>query len=53
MISVENLPFCTADSNKYIGFINPHVYGFSSFPTFASNILDSLFSRKSFSIITF
>ena len=31
MISSEHLPFCAADSNKYIGFINPHVYGSSFF----------------------
>ena len=31
MFYAENLPFCMADSNKYIGLINPHVYGFSFF----------------------
>ena len=31
MFYAENLPFCMADSNKYIGLINPHVYGSSFF----------------------
>ena len=31
MISGENLPFCAADSNKYIGRIPPHVFGSSFF----------------------
>ena len=31
MFYAENLQFCMADSNKYIGFINPLVYGSSFF----------------------
>ena len=47
MKSGKNLPFCAADSNKYIGRIQPHVFGSSFFfPVFASKFRNSYFSRK-------
>ena len=47
MKSGQNLPFCAADSNKYIGRIQPHVIGSSFFsPVFAFKFRNSHFSRK-------
>ena len=46
MISGENLPFCAADSNKYIGCLGPHVYGP---PFFLHLILEISLSTESYS----
>ena len=62
MISGEKLPFCTADSNKYIGCIHPHLVGSSFFFPHSHLISKFPFQQKvtsfqdisicSFSIIT-